>query len=174
MTATSPTPVRERMQSGEVPSARFEKRYLRKDGSMVWVAITVALARDANGAPLHEISVLEDITERKEREATLQRFRTALDSSADMVFLFRMRDGVLLDFNEAVCSYLGYTREELLRLRPQDVRAGLTGEALRAELNELLVTPGRSNTIVTEYRRKDGSVFPAESRAASSTRRRGG
>ena len=156
--------VRERMQSGEVPSARFEKRYFRKDGSMVWVAITVALARDASGAPLHEISVLEDITERKEREATLQRFRTALDSSADMVFLFRMRDGVLLDFNEAVCSYLGYTREELLRLRPQDVRAGLTAEALRAELNELLVTPGRSNIIVTEYRRKDGSVFPAESR----------
>ncbi|OAI52707.1 hypothetical protein AYO46_04940 [Betaproteobacteria bacterium SCGC AG-212-J23] len=155
---------RERMRAGELPSARFEKRYFRKDGAMLWVAITVALARDPAGAPLHEISVLEDITERKEREGALQRFRTALDSSADMVFLFRMRDGMLLDFNEAVRSYLGYTRAELLALRPQDVRAGLSPEKLRAELNDLLATPGRSNIIATEYRRKDGSTFPAESR----------
>src|SRR5678809_187145 len=81
-----------------------------------------------------------------------------------MVLLWRMRDGTLLDFNEAVCGYLGYTREELLKLHPQDVRAGLSAESLRAELNELLAMPGRSNIIATEYRRKDGSTFPAESR----------
>jgi diguanylate cyclase (GGDEF)-like protein/PAS domain S-box-containing protein len=153
---------RAEMRSGDLPSARFEKRYLRKDGSTIWVALTVALAYDATGAPLHEISVLEDITERKEREAALQRFRTALDSSADMVFLWSNRS--LLDFNQAVCSYLGYTREELLRLHPRDIRTDLTEEGLQAELNELLATPGRSGMIVTEYRRKDGSTFPAESR----------
>ncbi|MEA3193820.1 MAG: hypothetical protein QOD26_2153 [Betaproteobacteria bacterium] len=155
---------REYMRAGELASARFEKRYFRKDGSMVWLGLTVALARDPAGAPTHEISVLEDITERKEREAALQRFRTALDSSADMVFLFRLRDGALLDFNRAVCSYLGYSRDELLELHPQDVRTDVTAESLRAELTELIAAPGRSNTVVTEYRRKDGSTFPAESR----------
>ena len=155
---------REYMRAGELASARFEKRYFRKDGSTVWFGLTVALARDAGGAPTHEIAVLEDITERKEREAALQRFRTALDSSADMVFLFRLRDGALLDFNQAVCGYLGYSREELLELHPQDVRTDVTAESLRAELAELIAAPGRSNIVVTEYRRKDGSTFPAESR----------
>jgi len=152
------------LRLGDLGSARFEKRYLRKDGSLLWVALTVALARDAAGAPQHEISVLEDITERKEREAALQRFRTALDSSADMVFLFRMRDGALLDFNQSVCNYLGYSRDELLKLKPQDVRLGITPESLRAELNDLLGVPGQSNIVLTEYRRKDGTTFPAESR----------
>jgi len=155
---------RDRMRSGELPSARFEKRYFRKDGSMLWVALTVALARDAGGAPLHEISVLEEITERKEREAALQRFRTALDSSADMVFLFRVRDGALLDFNETVCTELGYTHDELLTLRPTDMRSDTTPESLRAEIADLLGSPERSNTVVSEYRRKDGSTFPVESR----------
>src|SRR6185503_9372351 len=155
---------RERMRRGEVPAARFEKRYFRKDGSMVWLALTVALARDAAGAPLHEISVLEEITERKEREAALQRFRTALDSSADMVFLFRLRDGALLDFNETVCTELGYTYDELLTLRATDMRSGITPESLRAEIAALLDSPERSNTVVSEYRRKDGSTFPVESR----------
>ncbi len=155
---------RERMRSGELASARFEKRYFRKDGSTLWVALTVALAHDAGGVPLHEISVLEDITERKEREAALQRFRTALDSSADMVFLFRLRDGTLLDFNETVCAMLGYTRDELLALRASDMRTDTTPESLRAEIAALLGSPSRSNTANTEYRRKDGSTFPVESR----------
>jgi len=165
---------RDRMRSGELPSARFEKRYFRKDGSMLWVALTVALGARRGGAPLHEISVLEEITERKEREAALQRFRTALDSSADMVFLFRVRDGALLDFNETVCTELGYTHDELLTLRPTDMRSDTTPESLRAEIADLLGSPERSNTVVSEYRRKDGSTFRWRAGAASSTRRRQG
>jgi diguanylate cyclase (GGDEF)-like protein/PAS domain S-box-containing protein len=155
---------RARMRAGEVEAVRFEKRYLRKDGSVVWVNLTVALARNARGEPQHEISVLEDVTERKEREAALQRFRTALDSSADMVFLFRLRDGSLLDFNQSACNYLGYSREELLALRATDIRTDVTPETLRSEITELIEAPGRTNSVFTEYRRKDGSTFPVESR----------
>jgi diguanylate cyclase (GGDEF)-like protein/PAS domain S-box-containing protein len=155
---------RARLRRGEVESVRFEERYLRKDGSVVWVNLTVALARDALGEPQHEISVLEDITERKEREAALQRFRTALDASADMVFLFRLRDGSLLDFNQSACTLLGYSREELMALRATDIRTDVTPEALRSEIAELIEAPGRVNTVFTEYRRKDGSTFPVESR----------
>ena len=155
---------RERMRAGEVEAVRFEKRYLRKDGSVVWVNLTVALARNARGEPEHEISVIEDVTERKEREAALQRFRTALDASADMVFLFRLRDGSLLDFNQSACTLLGYSRDELLALRAADIRTDVTPESLRSEIAELIETPGRINTVFTEYRRKDGSTFPVESR----------
>src|SRR6185369_10444909 len=101
------------MHAGRVASVQVEKRYLRKDGSIVWVNLTVALARNARGEPQHEIAVMEDITERKEREAALQRFRTALDSAADMVLLFDLATGGLVDFNQTACRLLGYSREEL-------------------------------------------------------------
>ena len=155
---------RARMRAGELDSVQFEKRYLRKDGPPVWVNLTVALARNASGEPQHEIAVMEDITGRKEKEAALQRFRTALDSSADMVFLFDLSAGRLLDFNQTACNDLGYARDELLRLRAKDIRPGATRDTLRTETQQLLSVAGRSNTVITEYRRKDGSTFPVESR----------
>jgi diguanylate cyclase (GGDEF)-like protein/PAS domain S-box-containing protein len=157
-------PERARMRAGEVPSVQLEKRYLRKDGSVLWVNLTVALARNARGEPTHEIAIMEDITERKEKEAALQRFRTALDSSADMVFLFDLNAGRLLDFNETACKQLGYTRPQLLKLRARDIRPDATTGTLRTETAELLGVAGRTNTVITEYRRKDGSTFPVESR----------
>ena len=60
------------LHKGETKAARFEKRYIHKDGTTVWTALTVALARDAYGAPAYEISMLEDITNRKREERLLQ------------------------------------------------------------------------------------------------------
>jgi diguanylate cyclase (GGDEF)-like protein/PAS domain S-box-containing protein len=157
-------PERGRMHRGEVDSVRFEKRCLRKDGSIVWIDLTVAAVRNAQGEPQHEIVVMDDVTERKEKEGALQRFRTALDSAADMVFLFDVASGRLLDFNETACSYLGYRREELLGLRGKDIRAGAGVDTLRHETAEMIRAGGRRMTVVTQYRRKDGSTFPVESR----------
>ncbi len=48
---------------GERPSFLMEKRYLRKDGSPVWVRIRATTRKDADGNPTHVIAVTEDITE---------------------------------------------------------------------------------------------------------------
>jgi PAS domain S-box-containing protein len=63
---------RERMRGGEIEAVHFEKRYLRKDGATVWVDLTVALVRGAEGQPLYEIAVFDDITERKQADAALR------------------------------------------------------------------------------------------------------
>src|SRR5690606_14021094 len=63
---------RVRLYAGEIDSLKAEKRYVRKDGSLVWVRITAALKRDADGAPLYDISVVEDISERKRAEQRIQ------------------------------------------------------------------------------------------------------
>jgi PAS domain S-box-containing protein len=63
---------RMRMRDGELESVHFEKRYLRKDGATVWVDLTIALVRDAEGLPLYEIAVFDDITERKQADAALR------------------------------------------------------------------------------------------------------
>lgn len=54
-------------------SIMFEKRFLRRDGAVVWVAITVAVVRDEHGTRLCHASVFEDITARKQAEEALRR-----------------------------------------------------------------------------------------------------
>src|SRR5256885_13573194 len=72
---------RMRVRSGEKPSVRFEKRYLRKNGAIVWVDLSVALACDASGAPQYEIALFDDITQRKKAEAALRETHEELKRS---------------------------------------------------------------------------------------------
>jgi diguanylate cyclase (GGDEF)-like protein/PAS domain S-box-containing protein len=153
---------RARVWAGELQSASFEKRYLRRDGSVVWVSLTVALARDERGEPLYEISVLEDITARKQAESAMHRFRTALDQSADMVLLVDMHDARLLDFNDTACAYLGYERSELMGQPSGAIVAGVSNDELIASHDELLTTDSRADSLVRTYRRKDGTTFDVE------------
>ena len=46
-----------------------EKRYVRKDGSVCWVAVTARIVNDAKGQPIHSIAVIRDISDRKAAEA---------------------------------------------------------------------------------------------------------
>jgi len=58
--------------AGEATSYLLEKRYLRPDGTVVWVSLHVALIRDAAGTPTNFVSVVEDISKTKEAEELLK------------------------------------------------------------------------------------------------------
>ncbi len=68
--------LREKLHSGAIASFKLEKRYLRKDGSPIWVGLTVAMKRDRNGKPVCDISVVEDISARKSAEERVQYLAT--------------------------------------------------------------------------------------------------
>jgi len=72
---------RARIRRGEIDSARFEKRYVRKDGAVVWCEIAIALVRAADGTPQYEIAVFDDITERREAEDALREAHEELKRS---------------------------------------------------------------------------------------------
>jgi diguanylate cyclase (GGDEF)-like protein/PAS domain S-box-containing protein len=67
---------RAQMHAGALDSLRTEKRYVRKDGGVIWVKIACAPRRDGNGNVLYDISVIEDITPRKAAEARVQYLAT--------------------------------------------------------------------------------------------------
>ena len=75
---------RTRLLSGEIPSFTMEKRYVRKDGSIVWVNLNVAPLWRPGETPVHHIAIVQDITERKRAEEALRRserqLRTVLDA----------------------------------------------------------------------------------------------
>ncbi len=56
------------MLDGDIADFKIEKRYLRKDGKVLWGMVQVSLVRDAAGVPEFVISAIQDITERKQAE----------------------------------------------------------------------------------------------------------
>ena len=61
-----------RLRAGAIASFKAEKRYLRKDGSVVWAGLTIAVKRDRQGHKLYDISIVEDISARKEAEQCIR------------------------------------------------------------------------------------------------------
>jgi hypothetical protein len=59
------------MLDGELATYQMEKRYLHKNGAIVWVLLSVSLVRDAKGRPRFFVSQIQDITSRKESERQL-------------------------------------------------------------------------------------------------------
>jgi len=62
----------EQLKAGLIPSYQLEKRYVHKDGKIVWALLTVTLLRDETGAPLYFIKQIMNITERIQSAARLQ------------------------------------------------------------------------------------------------------
>jgi PAS domain S-box-containing protein len=75
-----------RLDKGEIPVCRMEKRYVKKSGELMWVSLTASVIRDQEGRPLHGLGMIEDITERKRTEEELriltQRLSLATRSAA--------------------------------------------------------------------------------------------
>ena len=62
----------QRVVRGEAPAYRLEKRYVRKDGAVVWVSVNMTVIRDADGKPVRTMATIEDITERRRVEEELR------------------------------------------------------------------------------------------------------
>ena len=73
--------------SGDFAADTIEKRYLRKDGSNVWAKLTVSLVRDESGEPAYFIAIVEDISERKQRERERHDRETLLSHAAELASL---------------------------------------------------------------------------------------
>ena len=139
-----------------------ELEAVRRDGNVFPCAVTLWQADVPRGAEPLFIGSIRDITELKRAEEDVRRFRAALDSSADSLFLIDHKAMRFVDLNETACISLGYSREELLALGPQHIKPEMTKEELSRRFVEIILSPRRKSMIETIHRRKDGSIFPVE------------
>src|SRR3954463_8606311 len=102
---------RQQLYEGKVESVQIEKRYVRKDGSAIWVHVAIAMERDARGTPLYAISVLDDITVRKQTDAALreseERYRRTFELAGSGVAHIGL-DRKFIRVNRRLCEILGY------------------------------------------------------------------
>jgi len=73
------------MRSGRAPSAELEKRYIHKQGNVIWVHMKISVVRDLHGEPSHFITHVQDITDRRHMEDELRKLASVVGSSSDFI-----------------------------------------------------------------------------------------
>jgi PAS domain S-box-containing protein len=160
---------------GESNDFQLEKRYLRRDGTVVWGRLTVSPVRDPQGRALYMVGLVEDITSQKQAEELVRRqstqiaestatARAMLDAALDAIITIDQR-GAIESINPAGERMFGYEAVELLgknvkMLMPEPYRREHDGymAAYRETGERKIIGIGRE--VVAQ--RKDGSTFPIE------------
>jgi PAS domain S-box-containing protein len=126
---------------GESPGFTLEKRYVRQDGSVVWVELSVSLQRDAAGKPDYFIGIVQDISKRKRLEGELRQSKEAAEAAnrAKDEFLANVSHEIRTPMN----AILGMTDLVLDTPLEEDQRQGLktvksAADSLLGIINDLL------------------------------------
>lgn len=92
---------------------QFEKRYIHKNGNIIFVSISSTLIRDSSGNPRHYVSQVQDITEKRKTAEALELRDKIFTHSVDMLFIAGF-DGYFKVLNPAFENTLGWTIEEMM------------------------------------------------------------
>lgn len=155
--------LQQQLLTGKIDSFTLEKRYIRQDGTTIWVNVTLSSVQDADGHRIADLAIVEDISTRKQAESEQQRLvqefsnlKFALDQAA-IVALIDVQ-GRIIDANDRFCQVSKYTRAELIG------QAGLLiyAEQLSAALLPTLwktISSGRIWQGELKNQAKDGSEY---------------
>jgi PAS domain S-box-containing protein len=150
-----------RMLDAQEP-LRIEFRSNPARGPLRYFNTSLHATRDSQGRVVQLTGTTQDITELKQKEKELQTFRFSIDKASDAVF-WMSRDAGFSYVNDEACRSLGYTREELLKLRLWDIDPVYPKERWDAEWKQFN-KKGQIGGLIGEtfHRRKNGVVFPVE------------
>lgn len=105
--------------TGDIDNYHIEKRYLHKQGHVIWASLSTSLILDKNARPLYILAQIQDITETKRSEKTIEesenKFRNLVEGSLQGIYVHR--DFTPLFANQRCADIFGYSNpEEVLKL----------------------------------------------------------
>lgn len=161
-------------------SYKIEKRYIHKNGNIVYGLISVSLLRDPEGSPLYFIVQINDISDsvvaKEALKTSLNELQTLMDATTQVAIIETDVHGMIIKFNKGAENLLGYTadevvkKEELLLFHDSDeILKRLQKLDLQdpKKLNEFEVLTfyamqGKFDSNEWTYTKKDGSKFPVQ------------
>jgi PAS domain S-box-containing protein len=145
---------------GELERSHVQKRYLRKDGQIVWGDVLISLIKNNFGDPQYFLSIIQDITESKKIVEALHesedKFKYIFDHSV-IGKSITLPSGEI-NVNRAFCDMLGYTSEELVRRKWKEISHPDDIDLTQKNLDLLLSGEKNSVRFVKRYIHKNGSV----------------
>ena len=149
--------MRKALKRGTVRGAEYT--LLKADGTEFPGELSTSVLKDASGRWVGHITVVRDITERKQAEEELRLRVQMLDGATDSIFVHDLDENFVY-VNEAACRTHGYSREEFLRMKLRRIVVPEKIGSLPALRQETL---GKGEaTFETAHLRKDGSIIPIE------------
>ena len=141
----------QRLIRGEIRSFDLEKRYIHKDGHIIWVDLNCSIVEDQQGQPVYFLTYIRDVTDRKLAEQALlesnERYRAVLRALPDMMFL-QTREGTYLDYYARDASVLLTPPEAFLGKNVRDILPAKLSQRFMDCVQQL---NGRDETQVMEY-----------------------
>lgn len=155
-----------RMLENEIDTYSMEKRYLRKDGSLVWINLTVALVWTADRQPAYFVSVIEDIDARKTAESALHEseahYRLLFERNPAPMLVYERGSLNMLAVNEAFVRHYGYSPDEAMALRLTDLYPDEEKHVIRDVAAQL---HGLAYAGEWHHLKRDGSQITIEARS---------
>jgi len=138
---------------------RLEYRLLHRDGSVRWVADRRQMIYGGDGKLLWVDGLILDITDRKRSDVALRLTQFTVDRGSEATY-WMSRDGSLIYVNDRACEALGYSREELLSMKIQEINPDFPPERWPLHWDEL--RKRRIFSAESTHRAKDGHLIPVE------------
>jgi len=155
--------------ASKIPLVDADRLYWRADRTAFWGHLTGKRFYDGSGEERGIIGVVSDITERKRTEKILKEsekhIRLLFNSGNDPIFVYEADSisgspvGHFVEVNDMACYRLGYSREELLQMRPEDI---IAAEAAAHPAPNIKLAFRREAVYESFHRARDGRVIPVE------------
>ena len=147
------------MLAGKRANYSVERRYVRKNGEIFWVRLTLSVVRSASGEPAYLVGQIEDIDEQKRKSAALAEsealFRAMFENAAVGISLVTPT-GKTLAVNPLLVQLSGYSEAELLELGGQGVTHPEDRSLGMPEFHEILAGKRNSFQVEKRYLHRDG------------------
>ena len=139
-----------------------EFRLRTRSGEYRWFRGRGSALRDANGKPYRVSGSITDITDLKEIQDDLSRFKLSLGEISENIFMFDPETLAFFYVNKSAIDDTGYTEAELMQMTPIDIKPEFNERTFRQLLTSLIASPGESLNFETLHLRKNGETRPVE------------
>lgn len=155
-------PTLQELFAGKRSCYESEKRFLHRNGSLIWVTVTSSAVKDEAGTILYRVSVVQNVTERKRAEAALRKSEEKFSKAfrcGPMAFVLATASGNrLIDVNQTFERLSGYKRDEVIGRTSLELGLWENPEDLRRLMDRLFAQGGSVQEVECKFRVRDGSI----------------